>query len=225
MPHRSASINASDVIGRVDVVGHGICIIALRIRITLRRIVVAVLFAELHVGVFDLAKFFRLHFDFVVSSPVHRQRLVDQEGVVERMDEQFLRSGQPSALGSPVVRSDPGLRSDPENPNPGVLVVQSRHYVATVGTFEKQMRRNGLGEHAGVAHSQSAESDEQNDGRRNGQIDGQCESQSLDADLASEFAGQETAQSSPGLNGENVGGRIGPSCKSFRLSYFPRRSG
>lgn len=221
MPHGGAGVDAGDVIGRIDFVGHRVGA-ALGIGIAVVRIdgfVVAVLLAQLHIGRVDLLELFRLHFDIVVPSPVHGHRLVDQEGVVERVDEEFLRGGKSPALWRPVVSRDPGLGNEPKDPGPGVLICQGGQEISAVRALEEQVRRDDVGEVASVAHSQSAKGDEQRDGRRHGQIDGQSETDQLDPDLAGKFAGQETSQSCSGLDAENVGRRVWQCDQSFGLRH------
>ena len=38
------------------------------------------------------------HFDFFVATSIDRQQLIDQKGVVKRLDEEFLIGGKTSAL-------------------------------------------------------------------------------------------------------------------------------
>ena len=50
------------------------------------------------------------HVVVVVAAPVHRQRLVDQQRVVEGVREELLRRGQTLAARPPDVQRDPALR-------------------------------------------------------------------------------------------------------------------
>ena len=120
---------------------------------------------------------------------------------------------------------NPGLRNQPEDPGPGVLVGQSGEKISAIGALEEQVRRDDIREITSVAHSQSAKSDEQRDGRRDSQIDGQSETDGLDSDFASKFTGQETSQSCSGLDAKNVGRRIWPSHQGLGLRHLPSGSG
>ena len=228
VPHGGAGVNASDVISRIDffrkrIATDGAPGIGIAARLLV--FVVTVFLAQLHIGGIDLFELFRFHFDVVVASPIHCQRLIDQKGVVKRVDEELLSGGKTSALWSPVVRRNPGLRNQPEDPGPGVLIGQSGQEISAIGTLEEQVWRYDVGEITRVAHSQSAKSDEQRDGRRDRQIDGQSETDGLDADLAGKFTGQEPSQSCTGLDAENVGSRVWPSNQGFCLRHLSGGTG
>ena len=86
-----------------------------------------------------------------------------------------------------------------------------------VGTVPVEVRRNGVGEHAGVTNPQTAESNQQRDRHGDGQVDGESVAEALDTNFASKFAKAETEERGKRLDNENIDGCVRP--RIHRLNF------
>jgi len=81
--------------------------------------------------------------------------------------------------GSSVTISLPGLREEPDEPDPRMLVRYEVVEEVSAGTLPVQVVRHGIPEPTGVLVAKTAGGDEESDGHWDGQNDGEGERESL----------------------------------------------
>lgn len=132
--------------------------------------------------------YFDLDFRLIVPSPIEAHRLVNQQRVIHRHDEELLRGRETLAFGRPDVQGDPGLRQQPQQPHPGILL---RHEVieeVRQRRLVKQIIRYGAVKEARIIVAETARGDQQRDRHRYREIHRERVAEALNQDLARELA-------------------------------------